>query len=191
MSTPSWTICRENLNPRPVLWLPDFLREHKIALPATDEARELSSCCRQWPDLLSCLRLNLIGDTENEQRSLLFIHLPESVEIRVSEAWRRSPGQGYALHCLAQKLCRAALGMILPEVGAAGCAPLPRLGREEETALCLALAAHLASDGGKIDFSPATLPGMGRVYSLFTYYPYAGGCAYCALRENCPGLRHF
>ena len=190
MSKPCWAICRENLNPRPVLCLPDFLRENKIALPAAEEARELSSCCRQWPELLSCLRLSLDGSAGNEEQGVLFISLPESVELQVSEAWRRSPEYGYTLHCLAQKLCRAALGAILPEVGVAGCAPLPHLGREEEAALRLALAAHLAPNGEKGASFPATLPGMGRVYSLLTYYPYAGGCVYCALRESCPGLRH-
>lgn len=190
MSKPCWTICRENLNPRPALCLPDFLRENKIALPAAEEMRELSSCCRQWAEILSCLRLSLEGSLGNEEQGVLFIYLPENVELQVSEAWRRSPEQGYILHCLAQKLCRAALGEILPEVGASGCAPLPRLGREEEAALRLALVAHVDPNDGKGASLPAALPGMGRVYSLLTYYPYVGGCVRCALRENCPGIRH-
>lgn len=191
MSEPCWTICRENLNPRPALRLPDFLREHKIDLPSAEEMRELSSCCREWPELLSCLRLDLTDELGNQKRSLLFIHLPQSVEAHVSEAWRRSPGQGYALHGLAQKLCREALGALLPEINAAGCAPVPRLDLREEAALRLALAAHLAPNDAEATPLPAALPGMGRVYSLLTNYPYVGDCSCCALRENCPGLRHF
>ena len=98
------------------------------------------------------------------------------------------------MHGLAQKLCRDALGSLLPEIGAAGCAPVPRLDPAEEAALRLALAAHLgahlAPKGEKAAALPAALPGMGRTYALLTYYPYAGGCICCALRENCPGLRH-
>ena len=191
MSKPCWTICRESLKPRPALYLPDFLREYKITLPAAEETRELSSYCQQWPELLSCLRLSLAGGGGSANGDLLFIHLPESVELQVSEAWRRSPGQGYILHCLAQKLCREALGLVLPQAAAAGCAPLPCLAPAEESALRLALAAHVCPGGVKNELLPAVFPGMGRVYALLTYYPYAGGCACCALRENCPGRRHF
>ena len=66
----------------------------------------------------------------------------------------------------------------------------PNASSEEEAALHLALAAHLAPNGVKGASLPAALSGMGRVYSLLTYYPYAGGCVYCALRESCPGLCH-
>lgn len=190
MSNSCWTICREDLTPWLGLCLPDFLREHKITLPAVEEVRELSSCCLQWPKLLNCLRLRRNGDGEGKERNLLFICLPESVELQISEAWQRSPGQGHILHCLAQKMCRTALGVLLPEAAAAGCAPLPRLAPAEEAALSLALAAHLAPSDGKEASLPAAFPGMGRVYSLLTYYPYAGGCSCCALRKNCPGLRH-
>ncbi len=181
----------EILDVRPVLCLPDFLRESKAALPGVEEARELSSCCRQWPYLLNCLRIIFSAGEEMKTPELLFIYLPESVERLVAEAWQSSPSQGYLLHNLAQKLCREALGLILPQAGVAGCAPVPRLGRAEEVALRQTLSTHDSPDDETAVTPSATFPGLVRVYSLLTYYPYLGQCACCALSETCPKLRHF
>ena len=180
----------EALDVRPVLCLSDFLHETNSTMPDGGDAREFSFCCQQWPHLLNCLCLSFSVSEGAEIPGLLFIYLPESVERLVSDAWRRSPSQGYLLHNLAQKLCREAMGLILPEATTSGCAPVPRLGRAEEAALRQALAApgSLASQADRVP--SGTLPGMGRVYSLLTYYPYLGQCACCALNETCPKLHH-
>ena len=180
----------EVLDVRPVLCLPDFLRESKAALPGAEETRELASCCRQWPHLLNCLRVAFSAGEETKIPGLLFIFLPESVERLVAEAWRRSLSQGYLLHNLAQKLCREALELILPQVGVAGCAPVPCLARAEEDALRQALGAHDKPASETAMALSARLPGLGLAYSLLTYYPYLGQCACCALSETCPKLRH-
>ena len=174
------------------LSLPDFLREHGDSLPSDEEMHELQSCHVEWARQMCCLHLNSIAPAGGQARgpSLLLVYLPESVERHIAAAWQRSPSLGYLLHSLAQALCRNALGLALPEVGAQGCAPLPVLSSEEVLALQEAIAARNGCTAEKGQILRPNLSVTNRVYSILTYYPHAGDCECCALREGCPRLRH-
>ncbi len=171
----------------PGLPLRDFLRENNASALSAGALQELCACHERWSRELICLRAE-INYGQAAARGLLCIFLPRTIEEHVAEAWRHSPSRGYLLHNLAQALCRAALGKLLPEVGEHGCAPLPELTPEEAKALHLAVAAQLR----KHEARPRGEEESGanaRTYSLLTHYPYIGGCEVCALREGCPQLR--
>ncbi len=169
------------------MFLPDFLRENNASALSAGAFQELCACHERWSRELACVRATMNAG-QATARELLFIFLPHTVEEYVAEAWRRSPSRGYLLHNLAQALCRAALGKLLPKVGERDCAPLPKLTPAEAGALNLAIAARLREDAA---CPPACFgPGASiRAYSLLTYYPYIGGCEVCSLREGCPQLR--
>ena len=181
----------QSLNPQLKLRLPDFLREQKMPLPSVEEMRELHACLEAWSKSLVCLRLSFAdehgqGEAPSE---LLWVYLPEAVERHIADAWQRSPTQGHLLHSLAQQLCRKAVGLVLPEAGVSGCAPLPGLTRAK-TDLLRRFVAGFEHGGGAENKFVSSSAGLGRVYSILTYYPYAGDCARCALSESCPRLRH-
>ena len=175
------------INVNPGLRLPDFLRENNAASLAPGVLRELCACHERWSRELICLRL-YPREEPRLARGLLYIFLPWEVERQIAESWGRSPSHAYLLHNLAQSLCRAALGKLLPEAGQGGCAPLPELTPTE------ALALRDAAQTLQSENTPASPPSLAvnpgsRTYSLLTYYPYAGGCEICALRSGCPRLR--
>ena len=181
----------ESLNLQPVLRLPDFLREHKTPLPAAEEMRELHVCLEEWTKELVCLHLNFTAGEggQRDEQGLLLVYLPEAVEQYIAEVWQRSPAQGHLLHNLAQQLCREAAALALPKIGLSGCAPLPRLTCAETNLLREFVSESELGKGAKNKFlSSAT--GIGRVYSILTYYPYAHDCARCALSGCCPKLRY-
>lgn len=167
--------------------LRDFLRENNALALSAGALHELCACHERWSRELICLRAEM-GAGQAAARGLLFIFLPQAIEEQAAEAWLRSPSRGYLLHNLAQFLCRAALGKLLPKVGERGCAPLPELTPVEAEALHLAVAAQLREVGmcPPVCFGPGA---SARTYSLLTYYPYIGGCEVCSLREGCPRLR--
>ena len=181
----------QSLNPQLKLRLPDFLREQNIPLPSVVEMRELHACLEAWTKSLVCLRLSFAaGQGQGKAPAgLLLVYLPAAVERHVADAWQRSPTQGHLLHSLAQQLCREAVGLVLPEVGVSGCAPLPGLTRAE-TDLLRRFVFELEHDGGAENKLISSSAGLGRAYSILTYYPFRGECAQCALDERCPKLRH-
>ena len=186
---PQGVIRTQSLKLQPVLRLPDFLREQKSPMPCVEEMRELHVCLEEWTERLVCLRLGFaVGALEQEaEKDLLLVYLPEAVERHIAEIWQRSPAQGHLLHNLAQHLCRAAVALALPEVGVSGCTPLPRLTPVETNLLREFISEPEPGHGVQKKFSfPPT--GIGRVYSILTYYSSGGGCGQCALNEYCPRL---
>lgn len=177
------------LNLQPDLRLPDFLRQENIPLPSSDEMRELHACLADWTPRLACLHLSLDAAAAQKCKGLLLVYLPAAVERHIAAAWRRGPGLGHLLHALAQRLCRDAVGLALPEVGVAGCAPWPELSRAEMDVLREVVSEHSSTDNDHDRLLP-NFAGLGRVYSILTHYPYAGGCESCALQESCPKIRH-
>lgn len=123
-----------------------------------------------WEKWLADLKVRRIGKGSN---SWLAIWLPEAVEKEVDEAWARSPGEGFLVNNLAQYMCMAAVGELLPQTAEGGCAPSPKSSG--------ALAGALAEAG--LEYADGTLK---RRYGVLTYYPFKGGCEICGLRENCP-----
>lgn len=179
------------LNMPPVLRLPDFLRQENIPLPSNEEMREIYACLADWAPRLVCLHLDLAAGAPAQKRhkGLLLVYLPAVVERHIAAAWRRSPGLGHLLHTLAQRLCRDAVSLALPEVGAAGCAPLPELSPAEVDMLREAVTGHSPEDSNQGGGLPR-LANLGLVYSILTHHPYAGGCECCSLQGICPQMRH-
>ena len=184
-------IWAQSLNLQPLLQLPDFLRDQKALLPSAEEMRELHDCLEEWAGRLVCLQLNFASGAYGQEaaQDLLLVYLPEAVERHIADAWQRSPAQGHLLHNLAQQLCRGAVALALPKSGQAGCVPLPELTRAETNLLRELVSGYELGNGAGNKFLASSI-GIGRVYSILTYYPYAGGCARCALSEHCPKLRY-
>ena len=188
---PCGEVYAQSLNLRPVVRLPDFLRQHRLPLPGVADLDEAYACLAQWTGGLICLHLHFAAGAYARKSGggLGLVFLPLAVERHITAAWQRSPSHGHMLHCLAQELCRAAMALAVPEGKTAGCLPLPRLSRQEAALLRQCIAQYDPADEAEQAF-PAGPFGTERVYSLLTHYPYAGGCAQCSLREGCPQIIH-
>jgi hypothetical protein len=113
----------------------------------------------------------------NSTRSWLLAWLDESVEIEVERLWGQSARLGYLAHCLALSRLMALAADQVPEVAAAGCAPVPEPSAE---------VAQAAAELGLAITAEHTLS---RRYALLTPAPFAGGCDVCFLRHDCPRLK--
>lgn len=113
----------------------------------------------------------------NSTRSWLLAWMDESVEAEVEKLWTASPRRGYLAHCLAVTRLMALAGDLAPELAGEGCAPVPEPSEELRAA-----AAELG-----LAFTPENT--LSRRYALLTFLPYAGGCAVCFLRQDCPRLK--
>lgn len=167
---------------------------------------------RNWPALwdrwLSAARAGLLP---LPSRTLLLAELPACVEEETDAQFRASPFLGYAHDLLAQALCRDLARAVLKRSASGGrpclalraapapdgakegrppepvrkeivpgeslaCLPFPRLSPDERAALVR--LGILAPKG--------SFPLLLRRYALLTIRPPTGGCAVCALAQDCP-----
>lgn len=108
------------------------------------------------------------------QAAVAVFFLESPVEEQVAAAWERSPSAGFVRHNLAAALVMAAAGEAIPEIRAAGCAPLPA--PDEDLRRHLRRLGLILSESGSLN----------RQYAVMTFAPSIGGCAVCHLRAHCP-----
>lgn len=145
----------------------NFARETRIASATLEK---LVDIWENWQSRLQTARI------QHDKNSWLAIWLPVEIEDAVDKAWENSPGEGYLINSLAQYMCMAAVGALLPQTIDGGCAPSP----EPAAPLVEGLARLGLAQPGKRELS------LNRRFAVLTHYPYRGGCEICALRENCP-----
>lgn len=137
------------------------------------EEQETAECLtlrEEWSALLTCKTVAAHG------RSFLAVWLDERVDRAVDAAWEESPSRGFLLNAIAQSLCMRAVSGFIPEIDAAGCAPVPEATPE--------LAKKLTAAG-----LPARVNnglGFSRRYVVVTPVPFSGKCGICALSPSCP-----
>lgn len=102
------------------------------------------------------------------------VWLEKEVEDAVNQIWEESPSEAFTLNTLAQALLFSVIREVVPEVAAAGCAPVPH----PNTLLKKALR-----EVGVAWREEATLE---RQYAMLTSMPFTGGCPGCFLQESCP-----
>lgn len=147
----------------------NFAQETRISREALEQ---LLILWEKWSGELEAVKL------AGESGSWLAVWLPEDVEAAVDKAWSESPGQGFLLNSLAQYLCMATVGEILPQVAELGCAPSPSPAEVPAESLL------------EIGMGIPGLPGQRslRRYGILTPYPFKGGCEVCSMRQGCPKL---
>lgn len=121
--------------------------------------------------------LNVYHAQRSTTSGVLVAVLEAPAERLVETTWSQSPSAGLLFHTLAVCLVMAAAGAVIPELRLAGCAPLPP--PDSELRACLARQGLTVRETGCLD----------RQYAVMTFFPYAGGCAVCHLRETCPKRR--
>ena len=150
-----------------------FLRTTGEIYLADEEARECRAFWREWHASLFIKNVTTMADY------FLAVWLDASVEQTIDATWRDSPSRGFRLHSLAQMLCMSAVRERIPEIGYAGCAPVPA----SDPALIQVLA-----DAGLPSHARNGLV-LDRRYAVVTPTIFRGRCALCALRETCPCLQ--
>ncbi len=154
----------------PVFDMEEFMNFSKENRLASSTVEKLVDLWEEWRPELKTAWIRHDGN------AWLAIWLPEKVEQMIDDAWDSSPGEGFLKNSLAQYMCMAAVGEMLPQAADGGCAPAPK----PDSALRRALG-----DLGLVD--PAkNADTLLRRYAILTHYPFRGGCEICALQENCP-----
>lgn len=134
---------------------------------------EISECRYLWAQWSHHLFSDVAKTRESD---ILAVWLGREVEEEIDAAWADSPSHGYLLNALAQTLCMCAARERLPELEAAGCAPVPL--PTPELASALSVAGLPARTGTGLV--------LARRYSVVTPIPFTGLCAACSLRRECP-----
>lgn len=157
---------------QPCFDLEEFLGFAQETRIARETLEQILNLWEKWSGKLEAVEL-MYGS-----RSWLAIWLPEEVESEVDKAWQESPGQGFLANSLAQYLCMASVGELLPQTVELGCAPTPSPDEIPGESLV------------EIGMGLAGVPGQRtlRRYGILTPYPFQGGCEICSLRQGCPKL---
>lgn len=106
--------------------------------------------------------------------SWLLVYLDTPVEEDVDALWADSPSEGMSLHSLAITMVMSVAREKVPELDQNKCAPLPNP------------VAAIQDAFEQLGLSWATETTVDRKYAVFTHMPYKGGCAICAMEEECP-----
>lgn len=158
----------ESLPAEPYFELENFLNLSGEAKIDGKTFEKLQKLWDEWTPLLS------VRNLKQGKNSWLAVWLPEEVENKVDKAWEESASKGWLTHNLAQFICMSAINDLIPLTLEGACAPYPKT--TPECVGALAKEGLMPPDGA----API------RRYSVFTYYPFKGGCEICALRERCP-----
>lgn len=157
---------------KPGFDLAEFLNFAQESRISRETLGLLISLWEKWSARLEAVQLG------SGVRSWLAIWLPEDVESEIDKAWQESPGLGFLLNSLAQYLCMATVGELLPQIAELGCAPAPAADEIPGESL-LKIGIGIPGEPGQ-----RTL----RRYAILTRYPFQGGCEICSLRQGCPKL---
>ena len=153
--------------------LEHFLRVSGETGLTIEDIRECRTFWNEWH--VSLFSKTVTTATE----AILAIWLDATVEQTIDAAWLDSPSRGFRLHSLAQMLCMCAVCEYIPEIGHAGCAPVPA----SDPALAQAL-----TDAGLPSHARNGLA-FARRYAVITPAIFRGKCVRCALRETCPEFK--
>lgn len=155
----------------PVLRLERLALAHALGGIDAETGKRLEGLWREWAPLLQAA---LFAGARGEGGHVA-VRLPDAIGERVEALWKTEPSAALYADALAVHLCMEAVAGFVPQIGASGCAPLPRLGEAERQALAEAgFPVHPVS--GALECR----------YGVVTHYPYRGQCAFCALARECP-----
>lgn len=106
--------------------------------------------------------------------SWVLVYLDCEAEDEIDAIWKESPSDGMHLHSLAITMVMGAVRGLIPELNENKCAPLPNP------------VAPIQDAFEALGLEWATENTINRKYAVFTHQPYKGGCAICAMEEECP-----
>lgn len=125
----------------------------------------------KWTDHLKVHGITVDGD------KYLLVHMDKTVEDDVNGLWDGSPSKAYTANSLAQALCMAVIRDLIPEIEAAGCAPVPHPRPEIKEALA------------ELDMQWEEDSTLSRQFAMLTPYPFQGGCSTCHIHADCPNAK--
>lgn len=106
--------------------------------------------------------------------SWLLLFLDGPAEEEIDAIWKESPSDGMHLHSLAITMVMGAARELIPELNEHKCAPLPTP------------VAPIQDAFEELGLEWVSETTINRKYAVFTHMPYKGGCAICAMEEDCP-----
>jgi hypothetical protein len=127
----------------------------------------------RWNAWLEHLRVYELKNVEGAGGWLL-VYLDTPVQEEIDAIWADSPSEGLGLHSLAVTMVMSVAREKIPQLEDNQCAPLPTP---------VAPIQDVFEALGLEWISETTVD---RKYTVFTYMPYKGGCALCAMEEECP-----
>lgn len=127
----------------------------------------------KWNTWINHLKGYKLENTEGAG-SWVLIYLDEEAEAEIDALWEESPSDGMNFHSLAITMVMSAARVLVPELTQNQCAPLPNP------------VAPLQDAFEELGLSWSTETTISRKYAVFTHMPYKGGCAICAMEEECP-----
>lgn len=127
----------------------------------------------KWNEWISQLKAYEMKNVDGPG-SWLLIYLDGPAEEEIDAIWKESPSDGMHFHSLAITMVMGAARGHIPELNDHQCAPLPNP------------VAPIQDAMEELGLSWATETTISRKYAVFTNMPYKGGCAICAMEEECP-----
>jgi len=133
-----------------------------------ESARIIDEYWERWREQL---RVRRIGIGQNDY---VLVWLEPQVEEEITSLWETAPSRAFSVNNLAMAMLMAVIRDLVPEVAAAGCAPVPVPGAKLRKALKDVGVSW--PENGILD----------KQYAMITHMPFKGGCAICHLKDECP-----
>lgn len=158
----------ETLDVTPFFDMEQFMLITQTKRLDEESARVIVEYWERWREQLRVRKI------EFGQNAYILVWLEQLVEEEITRLWQTAPSRAFSVNNLAMAMLMATIRELVPEVAAAGCAPVPAPGPKLRKAL---------RDVG-MDWPENA--GLNRQYAMITYIPFKGGCQICHLKNECP-----